>query len=56
MSGGGAVSGSNEAEPFNVTDSGLVPEVGFADNAATGGLFGLVQTAQFWPKPVPLTP
>jgi hypothetical protein len=56
VSAGGAVSGSNEPEPSRVTAIGSFPEVGFTDNAATGGLFGRVQTAQFWPKPVPLTP
>ena len=41
VSGGGAVSGSNEPEPSNLTVNGALPDVGVAVRTAVGGLFGL---------------
>ena len=41
VSGGGAVSGSNEPEPSKLTVNGGLPDVGFAVRTAVGGLFGL---------------
>ena len=41
VSGGGAVSGSNDPEPSKLTVNGGLPDVGDAVSTAVGGLFGL---------------
>ena len=41
VSGGGAVSGSNDPEPSKLTVNGGLPDVGVALSTAVGGLFGL---------------